>query len=82
MVQPAKHIPTSEKSPDGSSHKKISNDQIQDNIAQTSCSNDPIMERVSDLDTTNIFPNLDFNVRIIFLWRIVYLENHSNLLLQ
>ena len=66
MVEPPKPIHTSEKLPDGPSHKKISNDPFQDKISQKSCSKDPIMERVSDLDTTNIFPNLDFNVRIVF----------------
>ena len=63
---PLNHFATSEKP--SAAPVKNPNDDIT-NIHSTKdlpkCSSDPIMERLSDLDTTKIFPHLDFNVRLL-----------------
>ena len=62
---PMLHV-TSEKS--NESNKIKENDPISnnnENLDTKTCSAEPIMERVSDLDTTNIFPTLNFNVRLL-----------------
>ena len=64
VPQPLSHLATSEKSSVEIQRRPNNDDSNaprgQD---QKACTTDTIMERVSDLDTTNIFPHLDFNVR-------------------
>ena len=62
VQQPPMLHATSEKS-----NKIKENDPISNNKDTKTCDAEPIMERVSDLDTTNIFPTLNFNVRFLAL---------------
>ena len=64
VPQPPSNLATSEK-PLAESHLHPNDDVVNDRkeLDQKVCSIDPMMERVSDLDTTNIYPHLDFNVR-------------------
>ena len=70
VPQPPSNLATSEK-PSAESHMHPNDDvvNVHKEIDQKVCSVDPMMERVSDLDTTNIYPHLDFNVR---LWNFFY----------
>ena len=63
VPQPLSHLATSEKS-SAESHIHPNDDvvNVHKELDQKVCSTDPMMERVSDLDTTNIYPHLDFNV--------------------
>ena len=68
VQQPPMLHATSEKSNESNKIKEIdpiSNNN--ENLDTKTCNADPIMERVSDLDTTNIFPTLNFNVRFFAL---------------
>ena len=68
VQQPPMLHATSEKS--NESNKIKENDPISnnnENVDTKTCSVEPILERVSDLDTTNIFPTLNFNVRFLTL---------------
>ena len=64
VPNPLNHFATSEK-PSAAPVKNLNDDitNIHSTKDQQKCSSDPIMERLSDLDTTKIFPHLDFNVR-------------------
>ena len=72
---------TSEKS--NESNKIKENDPISnnnENLDTKTCSAEPIMERISDLDTTNIFPTLNFNVRFLAVLNLrTYIKNDWNL---
>ena len=66
VQQPPMLHATSEKSDESNRIKE--NDPISnngENLDTKTCSAEPIMERVSDLDTTNIFPTLNFNVKLL-----------------
>ena len=64
VPQPLSHLATSEKSSVEIQRRPNNDDSnAQRGQDQKVCTTDTIMERVSDLDTTNIFPHLDFNVR-------------------
>ena len=65
VPQPPSNLATSEK-PSSESHIHPNDDvvNVHKETDQKVCSVDPMMERVSDLDTTNIYPHLDFNVRL------------------
>ena len=66
VQQPPMLHATSEKS--NESNRIRENDPISnngENLDTKTCSAEPIMERVSDLDTTNIFPTLNFNVKLL-----------------
>ena len=66
VQQPPMLHATSEKSNESNRIKE--NDPISnngENLDTKTCSAEPIMERVSDLDTTNIFPTLNFNVKLL-----------------
>ena len=66
VPNPLNHFATSEK-PSAAPVKNLNDDatNIHSTKDQLKCSLDPIMERLSDLDTTKIFPHLDFNVRLL-----------------
>ena len=66
VQQPHMLQATSEKSNEPNKIKEndpVSNNN--ENLDTKTCNAEPIMERVSDLDTTNIFPTLNFNVRFL-----------------
>ena len=80
VQQPPMLHATSEKS--NESNKIKENDLISnnnDNLDTKTCNAEPIMERVSDLDTTNIFPTLNFNVSFLALLNYIdvttYMKN-------
>ena len=77
VQQPPMLHATSEKS--NESNKIKENDPISnnnENVDTKTCSAEPIMERISDLDTTNIFPTLNFNVRFLALPNLTtYIKN-------
>ena len=66
VPNPLNHFATSEK-PSAAPVKNLNDDATNTHSTkdQQKCSLDPIMERLSDLDTTKIFPHLDFNVRLL-----------------
>ena len=68
---------TSEKSSKIKENDPISNNN--ENLDTKTCNAEPIMERVSDLDTTNIFPTLNFNVSFLALLNYIdvttYMKN-------
>ena len=55
----------SEKSDASIRHQLYPTIKAESSTGGKECSLDPVMERISDLDTTNIFPGLNFNVRTI-----------------
>ena len=78
VQQPSMLHVTSEKSHESNNIKE--NDPISNNnekLDTKTCNADPIMERVSDLDTTNICPTLNFNVIFLVLLDVTtYMKNY------